>query len=577
MAEVQHSPTHFALVAIDLGTTYSGIAYTIGQNDGGRPCFPSRPDISPVSNWPVIKGLGDDLTQSLKIRPKVPSTLIIDKHLGKVDWGYEAILGVHASRIDESVEPPLQWLKLLICEPDDFDEDLKHYAALRSTRDRMAKIGRKPVEVAGVFLRCLWQHARQQIIQASNLGDTLAFLFVFASPACWQPKSQAAFKEAIWLAGIHEAAYAASQSLHVLRAGIKRTDLKDGEGYIVVDIGGATADFSGYLVNNASRQEIRQCARHRCTLVDARFRMLLKSVMNRVYGDQTFETLTPQAHASIMEIHWMKRKERFDGSKIDREEKFPFQPNINDNNGNGGTCEIAIPRLRESDGLQGVHISRIAGQRRRRPVEWDSGWAATSLGGVVCGLQDLSLTLNSPIELPTIVPLVSMASFGITARVMFDDAKHDPDGKTSEWSHTKKLFLAQENIWIVQKGAAISFPSSTFWCNQTCWIEDNERFALIRIAISTAHVGEARLDRVATTNFAELFVDMDGEGISRQSLEPVTELATLHRNVHFRIAVELFADDTVVLSVAHNGDVLTRSPRVSVAVRASPYVVHGIA
>ena len=79
------------------------------------------------------------------------------------------------------------------------------------------------------------------------------------------------------------------------------------------------------------------------------------------------------------------------------------------------------------------------------------------------------------------------------------------------------------------------------------------------------------------STFAVIPVDLNSEAIGRESLPLSRRTHMPHREMNLLVSAELFADDTVVLSVSHGETVIASSPRVSVEIPGSPYMVDGVA
>ncbi|KAI0131600.1 actin-like ATPase domain-containing protein [Hypoxylon sp. NC0597] len=214
------------IIALDFGTTFSGIAYAF--NNPGK-----KPDVNPILDWPGLEG---------HRQPKVPTLISYDPHDstkfkwgGQVDWRSEAVQGV----------------KLLL----DPDQPQPIYLPTTNTKGELKKLPKDPVDIAADFIGAIYKHALSKI-ESAAVKDYVEFCqkqFVLSVPAVWSDKAKDRTVRAAKQAGIHpvvlikEPEAAALYTLHV-----HQRALNVGDAFLVCDAGGGTVDLITYEVTKLS-------------------------------------------------------------------------------------------------------------------------------------------------------------------------------------------------------------------------------------------------------------------------------------------------------------------------------------
>ncbi|OTA93248.1 hypothetical protein M434DRAFT_11786 [Hypoxylon sp. CO27-5] len=214
------------IIALDFGTTFSGIAYAF--NSPGK-----KPEVSPILDWPGLEG---------HRQPKVPTLISYDPHDstkfkwgGQVDWRSEAVQGV----------------KLLL----DPDQPQPIYLPTTNTKGELKKLPKDPVDIAADFIGAIYKHALSKI-ESAAVKDYFEFCqkqFVLSVPAVWSDKAKDRTLRAAKQAGIHpvvlikEPEAAALYTLHV-----HQRALNVGDAFVVCDAGGGTVDLITYEVTSLS-------------------------------------------------------------------------------------------------------------------------------------------------------------------------------------------------------------------------------------------------------------------------------------------------------------------------------------
>ncbi|KAK4936969.1 hypothetical protein LTR10_022279 [Elasticomyces elasticus] len=147
------------IIALDFGTTYSGIAYA----------FSTDPEkVFTVDSWP-----GGD-----RIVPKVPTAQLYDSD-GSLRFGYE---------LDRLEGDKIERIKLL------FDpEQPRPFFIPVDVEGEMAKLPKAVVEVASDYMRAIFQHAIKEI-EGNYVDPELLHnyekQYVLTVPAVWSDKAK---------------------------------------------------------------------------------------------------------------------------------------------------------------------------------------------------------------------------------------------------------------------------------------------------------------------------------------------------------------------------------------------------
>ncbi|KAI1143759.1 actin-like ATPase domain-containing protein [Hypoxylon sp. FL0543] len=214
------------IIALDFGTTFSGIAYAF--------CNPGKkPEVNPILDWPGLEG---------HRQPKVPTLISYDPHDstnfkwgGQVDWRSDAVQGV----------------KLLL----DPDQPQPVYLPTGNAKGDLKRLPKDPVDIAADFIGAIYKHALSKIESAGvkSYVDFCQKQFVLSVPAVWSDKAKDRTMRAAKQAGIHpvilikEPEAAALYTLHV-----HQRALNVGDSFLVCDAGGGTVDLITYEVTKLS-------------------------------------------------------------------------------------------------------------------------------------------------------------------------------------------------------------------------------------------------------------------------------------------------------------------------------------
>ncbi|KAI1359876.1 actin-like ATPase domain-containing protein [Xylaria arbuscula] len=212
------------VIALDFGTTYSGIAYAF-SNPG------KKTEVVPIVDWPGLEG---------RRQPKVPTLVLYDpddptkfKWGGQVDWRSEAVQGVKLL-LDPKQQQPI-------------------YIPTNNIKNEIKKLPKDPVDVAADFIGAIYSHALAKIESAGvkEYFHMCQKQFVLSVPAVWSDVAKDRTLRAAKKAGIHpvslikEPEAAALYTLYV-----HERALNNGDAFVVCDAGGGTVDLITYEVTS---------------------------------------------------------------------------------------------------------------------------------------------------------------------------------------------------------------------------------------------------------------------------------------------------------------------------------------
>ncbi|XEU96392.1 hypothetical protein FSHL1_001677 [Fusarium sambucinum] len=225
------------VIAIDFGTTYSGIAWKFGDRE--------LDSIQTVTDWTTIRNHRVD-------SPKAPSAIFYGDNINKdPSWGY-------MTRFGDGI---LRWFKLLLVNERDLPANVRDCEHLKTARELMQKLNKTPVQVFSDYLRYLWEYSRERIEASEEKGwaNIYHIHFVVTLPAIWPHYVRSRMLEAMKIAGLFEVAKEGNTTygfisepeaaaLTCLRENVGRCTLEVGDQFIVCDAGGGTVDIITYKI-----------------------------------------------------------------------------------------------------------------------------------------------------------------------------------------------------------------------------------------------------------------------------------------------------------------------------------------
>ncbi|EMD33097.1 hypothetical protein CERSUDRAFT_98705 [Gelatoporia subvermispora B] len=324
-----HGEFRKLVVAIDVGTTYSGVSYSI--LDPGE-----VPKTLGVRRYPGQEGKAGD--------SKIPSILYYDKYGAVQAAGAEALLPSILDKAEDEEWVKVEWFKLHL-RPTNMprkDSEAKY--------NRMTDLphGKTIVDVFADFLRYLYSCTKQYIIETHASGDLLwdsledQIDFVLSHPNGWGGAQQAQMRSAATQAGLVRDTHdgqariqfvtEGEASVHFcISNGLASDAMKDQETIMVVDAGGGTVDISTYTVKmdvGLTMEEIAvpECIFQGSAIVSFRAREYLtdKLASSRYANDQDVAEMFKEFDRSTKLVFRNKEEASYIkfGSMRDREPQY---------------------------------------------------------------------------------------------------------------------------------------------------------------------------------------------------------------------------------------------------------------
>ncbi|KAH9917533.1 uncharacterized protein B0H18DRAFT_1214541 [Fomitopsis serialis] len=273
--DVYLGTTRKLVLAIDVGTTYSGVSFCV--LDPGK-----VPEVHSVIRYPGQEG------ENKARDTKIPSVLYYDEDGEVRAAGAEAVSDGTLLEAEEQEWNRAEWFKLRLC-PE----------GMQAKGERLPKIciDKSVVQIFADYLAYIYKCAKDYISDSHALGrqvlETGAPIeFVLSHPNGWGGKQQSKMRHAAILAGLvpdMEAGNAricfvseGEASLHFcIVNGLVGESLKDSQHIMVVDAGGGTVDLSTYKIVktmplNVVESSAADCLLQGSTLVNNRARIFLE-------------------------------------------------------------------------------------------------------------------------------------------------------------------------------------------------------------------------------------------------------------------------------------------------------------
>ncbi|KAF5572993.1 Hsp70 family heat shock protein [Fusarium pseudoanthophilum] len=207
------------IIALDFGTTYSGVAY----------CFASSSDVKPIVDWLGLEG---------RTQPKVPTVIAYDpddtsefKWGGQLSWRDDHVQGVKLLLDPKQTRPP--------------------YLPSTNVKSEMKKLPKGAVDVAADFIGAMYSHALERIESRVPRGyiDLCEKTFVLSVPAVWSEKAMESTVQAAKKAGVYPVMLIKEPEAAALYTFKKqKRALSVGDCFVVCDAGGGTVDLISYEV-----------------------------------------------------------------------------------------------------------------------------------------------------------------------------------------------------------------------------------------------------------------------------------------------------------------------------------------
>ncbi|EIW54761.1 uncharacterized protein TRAVEDRAFT_50899 [Trametes versicolor FP-101664 SS1] len=281
-------PCRKLVVAMDIGTTYSGVAYAF--LDPGE-----TPKIQGITRFPGQENAAGD--------SKIPSILYYRRDGSVHSVGAEAAHpGIELEAEDENLVF-VEWFKLHL-RPETLDSKEIKRRDLPPLPE-----GKSLLDVFADFTRYLFQCTRRYIEETHANGASMwssvedRIDFVLSHPNGWEGLQQGKMRQAAIMAGLipdtpdgHARVQFVTEgeaSLHFcIRSGLTSDSLSEGKTVMIVDAGGGTVDISSYAFISTSPLNVEEIASADClmqgsTRVNARAKTFLQEKLkDSKYGNE---------------------------------------------------------------------------------------------------------------------------------------------------------------------------------------------------------------------------------------------------------------------------------------------------
>ncbi|KAI0738326.1 hypothetical protein C8Q80DRAFT_1275839 [Daedaleopsis nitida] len=276
------------VLGIDVGTTYSGVAYAI--LDPGEP-----PKIHGVTRFPGQEAHAGD--------SKIPSILYYHQDGTVHSAGAEAAAPGMEFEAEDHELVFVEWFKLHL-RPERLDSD-----ELRQRDLPPLPPGKDVVDVFADFLRYLFACAQTYIRETHANGDSLwssledRVVFVLSHPNGWEGLQQGKMRQAAIKGGLVPNTTAGHERVHFvtegeaslnfcIHSGLTTETIRNGQSVMIVDAGGGTVDVSSYTFLSTSPVSVEEVTSADCILqgstrVNVRAERFLKArLANSPYGNE---------------------------------------------------------------------------------------------------------------------------------------------------------------------------------------------------------------------------------------------------------------------------------------------------
>ncbi|KAH9940117.1 uncharacterized protein BXZ73DRAFT_99114 [Epithele typhae] len=268
------------VLGIDVGTTYSGIAYAI--LDPGE-----VPIIHGVTRFPGQESAAGD--------SKIPSILYYNPDGSVACAGAEAALPGMDLEAEDNELVFVEWFKLHL-RPERLDAgEIKRRDLPPLPR------GKTVVDVFADFLAYLFRCAKRYICETHANGDSLwssledRIEFVLSHPNGWEGAQQGKMRQAAVMAGLVPQTPAGQARVHFItegeaslnfciQSGLTNETMRAGQSVMIVDAGGGTVDISSYGFISVSPLAVEEVTSADCILqgstrINARAEAHLKELL----------------------------------------------------------------------------------------------------------------------------------------------------------------------------------------------------------------------------------------------------------------------------------------------------------
>ncbi|GIZ37993.1 hypothetical protein CKM354_000142000 [Cercospora kikuchii] len=297
MEEPLNSTVHKLVVAVDFGTTFTGISWVSTEGAHGK----TLDDIHCIRDWP---GPGRDGDYSWKTPTRIA---YIDSNGAQHNaWGYEVTPKMNS----------FAWMKLLLDPAQATQYDDPNLAASEGTGVLSKPMNKSAVDICADYLTEVAKFAHQSLARRISIEvlEATPIEFWFTVPAVWSDRAKAdtmraARKAAVQAALrfhpdtqislIREPEAAAVATISYLTKGGSQQQIKTGDSILICDCGGGTVDITTYEITGISPQltfeELLVGTGGKCgsTYIDREFIKWMETKFGSAYTNLSWEKRGP--------------------------------------------------------------------------------------------------------------------------------------------------------------------------------------------------------------------------------------------------------------------------------------------
>ncbi|KAM0151655.1 hypothetical protein ACHAPG_008112 [Botrytis cinerea] len=409
------------VIALDFGTTFSGIAYALAIKD--------KPDIVTILNWPGLEGHS---------QPKVPTVICYDpENASGFTWGAQN----HKREV-------IRGMKLLL----DPAQNMPVYLPASGTNNDLKVLGKSALDIAADFIGAIYKHAMTVIEGEIPKGylDMCQKQFILSVPAVWSDKAKDLTLKAAKRAKIHPVTLIKepeAAALYTLQT-LKDQALAVGDAFIICDAGGGTVDLISYEITQLTpKLDLKELVPGKGGMagslgLNRRFEEAVKELVGE---DQFYALRRTRGFAHAVEHDDLKKI--FDPLITDIERLVDEQVNLvkvkRMSEDHPKATEIKGIFLVGGFGSSGYLKSRIgACHPTIQIIQPHDAWSAIVRGAVLSGLPRKTGGIS-------IISTQSTRHYGVVGRSLYDEEKDRGRPKTVDcYGDTRTSTMT----WYIHRG-----------------------------------------------------------------------------------------------------------------------------
>ncbi|KAL9607109.1 MAG: hypothetical protein Q9167_007949 [Letrouitia subvulpina] len=469
------------VIALDFGTTFSGIAYGFTQS--------SQSDPTSVQDWPGTEGWQF---------PKTPTIFCYNRQDSSFfSWG---------SQVEPTNPEKIEAIKLLL----DPDQPTPSFVPDFNTKRVLSKLGKSPVDAASDYIGAIYKHGLEKINAAvpKEYFEMQQKKLILTVPAIWSDKAKDLTLRAAKNAGIYPVTLVKEPEAAAIYTFdfLKDKALAVGDAFVLCDAGGGTVDLISYEVTEVSPLKLKELVPGTgglagSLMLNRRFEASVKNIV----GEKEFSKLQKtRAFSQAMKFFDQEVKPSF---RTDKNQSwyisFPMA-RLKDNPANNlqadtltltndAVYQIFDPVISTIEGLVTEQVNRVKLKRimdshpkgkdikaiflvggfgsnhflklrleMANPgvqiIQPPDAWAAIAKGAVLSQIRR---------EAPaTITSTVARRHYGVSANGKYNE---DEDiGQPKIWDHYDGIWRVSKMIWYIQMGEDLRWDqkiASTFFRN----------------------------------------------------------------------------------------------------------------